>query len=224
MVGGIRKMSAGSIAGNHIGPEELARELLGGQKLPANGRKVVTMGDMAIFLMILRLFNDHMNVNGSLPTARWRGLRTAMHESGVIDRTWCHHRYVAMRDLLSARELLAWQDQGYVIGDLGLNGRYIPGNAAKWRAGSRLMALLEEMEKKEVVDGVVDHGACRTIGEEKSMAHASRDQAQGQDQGKEEERGILYGCKDQDQQEDQGKGGASFMDATLINPPTSLHA
>jgi hypothetical protein len=171
-------MSAGSITGNHIGPEELARlggsylslarELLGGQKLPANGRKVVTMGDMAIFLMILRLFNDHMNVNGYLPTARWRGLWTAMHESGVIDRTWCHHRYVAMRNLLSARELLAWEDQGYVIGDLGLKGRYIPGNAAKWRAGSRLMALLEEMEKKEVVDGVIDHGASRTMGRKRT--------------------------------------------------------
>jgi hypothetical protein len=66
LVGGNRKARAGSITGHHFGPEELAklggsylslaRELIGDQKLVASGRKVVTAGDLAIFLMLLRVF------------------------------------------------------------------------------------------------------------------------------------------------------------------------
>jgi len=74
---------SGSIAGHHFGLEELAKlgggyltlakELLGGRKLVATGRRVVTEGDMAIFLMVLRFFS--LNRVDSRKVAIVRGSR-----------------------------------------------------------------------------------------------------------------------------------------------------
>lgn len=144
----------GSIDGRHFGQEELVRlegdyqslaaKLLGENKLVAGNRKVVTREDLAIFLMLLRFFSGHMNADGSLPTARWRAMWTALHEAGDVGRPWCHRRYAAMRNFLSEQGLLAWDDEGYLVGDAGRDGRYVPGKAARWRAGARLMVWMEE--------------------------------------------------------------------------------
>ena len=140
----------GSITGRHFGDDELAMlkgtyldlggELLGGQKLVATGRKVVTEEDLAIFLMLLRFFTSNMNADGSLPTARWIEMWTALHEAGDIGRPWCHHRYAAMRNYLSSKGLLSWEDAGYLIGGVGGDGRYVPGQAAKWHASEDVPA------------------------------------------------------------------------------------
>ena len=105
------KKRTGSISGQQFNPEELAnlrigylalaRELLGGRKLVASGRKVVTAEDVAVFLMFLRFFTTNMNPDGSLPTARWRELWSALHGAGDVGRPWCHHRHAAVRNLLS---------------------------------------------------------------------------------------------------------------------------
>ena len=64
----VEKKTSGSIAGRHFGAEELAKlgggylslakELLGGKKLVATGRRVVTEEDVAVFLMLLRFFTQ----------------------------------------------------------------------------------------------------------------------------------------------------------------------
>ena len=48
-----------------------------------------------------------------------------------------------MRDFLSGQGLLAWEDEAYVIGMVGAGGMYLPGKAARWRAGRELMAWME---------------------------------------------------------------------------------
>ena len=99
-----------------------------------SGRKVVTEEDMAVFLMLLKFFTANMNANGSLPTARWRELWKALFEAGDIERAWCHHRFARMRYFLSDKDLLSWQDENFVVGVLDEAGRFVPGEAAKWRA------------------------------------------------------------------------------------------
>ena len=63
-----------------------------------------------------------------------------------------------MRDYLGARNLVAWEDEGYVVGVIGRDGQYLPGKAAKWHAGERLMDWMEEMPQGEemVVDDEQD--------------------------------------------------------------------
>jgi len=146
----------GSISGRHFDSHELAKlkgdyleiatELLGETRLVATGRKVVTPEDLAIFLMLLRFFTNSMNVDGTLPTARWREMWLALYEAGDVERAWCHHRYAAMRDLLSRKDLLSWEDEAYVIGS-EVHGRHVPGTAAKWRASEGLMARLGGAER-----------------------------------------------------------------------------
>lgn len=147
-----RTKQTGSVSGRHFGPEELDRlrteyleiatDLLGDTRLVATGRKVVTVEDLAIFLMLLRFFTDNMNPDGSLPTERWKGMWKALYEAGDVDRAWCHHRFATIRNFLSEKDLLFWEDEGFVIG-AEVHGRYVPGKAAKWRASEILMARLE---------------------------------------------------------------------------------
>ena len=96
----------------------------------------VAEGDLAIFLMLLRFFSLNMNADGSLPTARWREMWTALHEAGDIDRAWCHHRYARMRNFLTEKDLLVWEDEDFTVGVVDDAGRFVPGKAAKWCATS----------------------------------------------------------------------------------------
>ena len=159
------EMKGGSIAGHHFGPEELARlgtgylslakELLGERKLVAKGRRVVTEQDLAIFLMLVRFFTYNMNADGSLPVARWREMWTALHGAGDVGRAWCHHRFARMRNYLSDKSLIAWQDESFVVGVFAEDGRFVPGRASKWKAGEELMARLEAVDVGQVSGGDV---------------------------------------------------------------------
>ncbi len=173
-----RRENVGSIAGKHFGEDELARlsgdyrsladELLGAEKLVASNRKVVTAEDMAIFLMMLRFFSNHMNADGSLSTARWREMWTSLHNSGDVVRPWCHRRFAAMRNFLSEKGLLAWEEEGYLVGGTEGDGRYVPGKAARWHAGARLMSWMEA-ELATPAGRVDSHGEAEEAEEE--VAH-----------------------------------------------------
>ena len=144
----------GSIAGHHFGPEELAklgtgylslaRELLAGKKLVAKGRRVVTGEDLSIFLMLLRFFTNNMNADGSLPVARWREMWAALHGAADVGRAWCHHRFATIRNFVSDKGLLAWQDESFVVGVCGDDGMFVLGRASKWKGSEELMSRLEE--------------------------------------------------------------------------------
>ena len=149
----VEKTKSGSIAGHHFGDEELAKlgegylslakELLGGTKLVATGRKVVTEEDLAVFLMILRFFTSNMNADGSLPVARWREMWQALYGAGDVGRAWCHHRFATMQELPDEQGLAGLGGRELRCRGVGDDGRFVPGKAAKWKAGEELMAMME---------------------------------------------------------------------------------
>ena len=55
-----------------------------------------------------------------------------------------------MRNFLSDKGLIAWEDEGYVVGVYGDHGRFVPGKASKWNAGEDLMAMMEAAGIQEV--------------------------------------------------------------------------
>jgi hypothetical protein len=204
------KKQTGSLSGHHFGKDELARlkgsylslsrELLGKTKLVASGRKVVTEDDIAVFLMLLSFFTNNMNPDGSLPTARWRAMWEALSRGGDIDRGWCHHRYAAMRNFLSDRELLSWEDEDFVAGVLTFEGRFVPGKAAKWRASDELMVRLSsasiEEKKGSILYGCSDkeEAQCLQVDVDETSFQGALSPAEEHDQENGEEESILYGC------------------------------
>jgi hypothetical protein len=196
----------GSISGRHFGHEELtrlqgdylslARELLSQTKLVAHGRKVVTDEDLAIFVMLLKFFTLNMNSDGSLPTARWRKMWTALFEAGDIERAWCHHRFAAIRNFLSGKDLLSWEDEGYVIGSED-RGRYLPGTASKWRASEELMTLLDGSQflpgEKERGESIL-YGCNEVFVDSETSETIEFFTNFDSDVQEEEGESILYGC------------------------------
>ncbi len=113
--------------------ERLAGELIGGKDLETSGRQRVTAGDLAIFMMILKVLTASMNRDGTMPTARIAGLWNALYAEDQVERAFDRHRLTAMRDLLSSLDLLFWEDE-----------RYCPGRTAcKWQASEELLAMME---------------------------------------------------------------------------------
>jgi hypothetical protein len=126
---------------------KVARTLMNFHELPTSTRTVVTFEDLAILLMLLRYFTNHMNKDGSLPWARVKTMWDSLGDE--VPRQFDCHRYAAMQRFLSSLDLLDWQDPVYkkpiFIGD-----QKIKGKAAKWRASEKLMELLEKgQEEKE---------------------------------------------------------------------------
>ena len=146
---------AGSISGKAISDEELKRlqrdyrqvaeTLLDVHELKTAGRTVVTVEDMAIFLLLAKFFTENMNSDGSLPVERWKNLRQALFEVGDVERAFCPQRFKAIRDYLSSLELLDWKDQSYRIGWYDESGQYHKGKACKWKASEELMAMLKPL-------------------------------------------------------------------------------
>ena len=90
---------------------------------------------------------------------------------------------------LTEHDLLLWQKTGYVVGAVNDHGRFIPGEACKWRAGASLMMRMEEATERYV-------GVAREVGSV----------------GKEEEKSILYGCKSEEEvQVEEKEEGESIL-------------
>lgn len=204
----VERKSGGSISGLHFDEDELSRlkegylslasELLAGEVLVASGRKVVIEQDMAIFLMLLKFFTSNMNANGSLPTARWREMWKALFEAGDVGRAWCHHRFARMRNFLSDKDLIAWEDENFIVGVLDQAVGFVPGRAAKWRAGKELLTMMDRDDEQDDfgVDGERDVET--KIGESRLVSEVGvPDQVHHEE--REERESILYGCKHQGQ-------------------------
>ncbi len=198
------RKQTGSISCRHFGDDELARlkggylslakELIGETRLIASGRKVVTEEDMAVFLMLLRFFTVNMNADGSLPVARWEAMWKALFEDGDIERAWCHHRFARMRNFLGdEKDLIAWEDDGFVIGVVGDDGRFTPGQASKWRACEELMERMECVEAEDVGGKFKedDQGARE---EGRGILYGCIRLAENDQYGNEEDNSILYEC------------------------------
>ncbi len=140
----ISKDELSKLEGHYL---EVARTLLGVHPLKA-GRVVATVKDLAVFLMLLRWFNEHMNEDGSLPWKRFAGLWTALYKAGDIDRAFDPKRFAALRNYLSSLELLDWTDKTYKQGHWE-KGVKVGGIACKWKASDVLMGMLVEVEREE---------------------------------------------------------------------------
>jgi hypothetical protein len=131
------KPAAGSVSGKNINPEELDLmptwerlfRRLRKDKALYGARWLVTDTDFAQAIVLLRFFTEAENRNpdGSLPQCRAQELRTALYDAGDFERPWNHHRWKAIRDWMSQRGWLDWQDNRYQIG----TGRG-DGVACKW--------------------------------------------------------------------------------------------
>ena len=145
---------AGSVTGKAISDDEvekidghyrlLAHTVLETHALRTAGRTVVTVEDIAIFLLLLRFFNTNMNQDGSMPVKRWKKMWQALFEAGDINRAFCPQRFKAIRDFLSSLQLLDWKDETYRIGWYDEDGKYHKGKACKWQASDKLLKMLQE--------------------------------------------------------------------------------
>jgi hypothetical protein len=146
---------SGSVTGHVVDREALDRfdayrhiaHRLLPEPLKTSGREVATAEDLAILVLILEACTRRMNADGSMPTARIEANWQALYESGGVERPFNPKRYACLRDYLSRKGLLDWQDESYLPHLLSTDGK---GKAAKWRAGERLLAMIEE-ERTSVV-------------------------------------------------------------------------
>jgi len=140
--------ACGSITGKVISDAELsqlsghygkvAALLLDNHPLRTTGRALATVEDVAIFLMSLRFFTQNMNIDGSLPQARFKGLWEALFLTGDVGRPFDDKRFAVIRNYLSSLGLLDWEDETFVVGDVLRRGR-----ACKWKANDLLMGMLD---------------------------------------------------------------------------------
>ena len=132
----------GSVLGKMVDPdvirklEPLAKELLA-VKTPEtvrSSRAKVVAEDVQTALALIRACTLHPNPDGSLPLMRVKGLWDAAYQAGDISRAFSFHRFQAIRDMLSDRELLEWEDADYHFR-----------KACRWRASEELMGMMESV-------------------------------------------------------------------------------
>ena len=127
----------------------VATTLMGVHRIKT-GRVVATAKDLALFLLLLKWFHEHMNADGSMPWARFKALWDALYEAGDTDRAFDPKRFAALRNYLSSLGLLDWADATYKQGRWEM-GVKVGGQACKWQASEQLMEMLnvnsEEQER-----------------------------------------------------------------------------
>ncbi|WDI39877.1 hypothetical protein [Bremerella sp. P1] len=154
--------SSGSVSGKHFDAETLAglkkdgrfqvvaSSLISAHPLKTSGRSVVTVGDMAIALMLGEWLTNNMPANGAMPTKRWAELWKALYEAGDVERGWDHKRFAVIRNYLSSLGLIEWEDESYRPGWYADDGTFVKGKAAKWRFSAELMVKLAEAGEKQL--------------------------------------------------------------------------
>lgn len=155
----------GSITGKIFNEKELSGLLEGGKydrvsqkilqmldktKIDTAVDAVAIKYDLSVFLMFGEYFSNNMNQDGTLPTERYCRMWISAKSEGDIDRGWNHHRYKAMRDALSALDLINWTDENYIVGVpvIGREGnkKRVGGKACKWSFSEDLLEMLSEAE------------------------------------------------------------------------------
>jgi hypothetical protein len=128
---------------------EVAQSLMTEHKLKTSGRWVAEDRDVAIFLMLFNKFSLNPYPNGAMPTQRFIGYWTDLHEQGDVDRPFNEKRFKAIRDYLSSLGLIDWEDPNYEKGWYDHDGNYHKGKAAKWHASDKLLETLEIPEEQD---------------------------------------------------------------------------
>jgi hypothetical protein len=129
---------------------EFAKALLpdGVLKTAGKSRDIVTVEDVAIFLMIGKFFTENMPTNGAMPTNRWSKMWTALMDDGDVSRPFSGKRFAAIRNHLSSLGLIDWQDANYTPGFETASGKWVKGEAAQWQFDPELMDVLQSEEEE----------------------------------------------------------------------------
>ena len=109
--------------------KEIFKELTKGRILKARNH-TVNEDDFSIGLLILMFLQKNQNTDGSVPTMRVMKLWESLYNSDCIKRNWNHHRWKAIRDLLSRNNMIQWIDNKYNFGDKSMG---LKGVACKWK-------------------------------------------------------------------------------------------
>jgi hypothetical protein len=96
-----------------------------------HGKAAVSDQDVAIYLLLLRFFEKDRYPNGTLPSARFKGLWGALYGAGQVSRAFSKRRFAAITKHLTGAELLRWE-----------NHTFDKGRARKWGASPRLLQLI----------------------------------------------------------------------------------
>ena len=128
-----------------------ANRILRGEQIKVNGRReVVTRDDLAIFIMLLDFFKTCMNPDGSMPSARIRGLWQALKKANDITEGYDPRKIKVMRKLLVAMGKIQVDDATYVRPIRDQHGEKIMnGRAMKWQLTQEFLDEVHGVCKKE---------------------------------------------------------------------------
>lgn len=108
------------------------------------GRWAVTAQDVAQFFAVMLAIKP--DPQDALPVRRIGGLWRSVVGAGDFDRPWNHHRFKAIRDLLSRHGHIDWIDFRYQHGD---EDRGRQGRACRWRLSDLMEYTLKSFSKGE---------------------------------------------------------------------------
>jgi hypothetical protein len=126
----------------------LLRQWTGGTSFKA-GRWTVTATDLAQFFALMLCIKPRPD--DSLPVRAVGRLWEEVYRAGDFARPWNHHRFKAIRDLLSRHGHIDWVDFRF---------QYVPerkGRCCRWQVGDELRSALSGLQRGETT--VVDTAA-----------------------------------------------------------------
>jgi hypothetical protein len=122
------------------------------EPLGTSGRAMVEAADLAIALPIVKSCSRSRNPDGTMPTARIKGIWDALFQEGVVDRAFDYHRWRVIRNLIETRGGLDMEDRRYFTGFVNHLGQQIRGRAAKWRMTDWLIETLHRLLRTDAVE------------------------------------------------------------------------
>lgn len=110
----------------------------GRELVKANKRYVVQEEHAAICFAIMRFVYDHPHKDGTFPQKRAESLWNAAYSQGLIDCSWNHYRWIAVRNFLTNNGFIQWEDNNY----FHYFGETKKGRACKWTVTADFYGML----------------------------------------------------------------------------------
>jgi hypothetical protein len=130
-----------------------AKKLLNSPSQPLpTGRVQVVREDVAVFFFLLEWFTANPNSDGSMPMARFEVCWKYLVKEGHVKRQFDSKRFAAIRNWLDRLSLLEWEDANFYPGFISATGRFVRGQACKWKASEEMMNWLTELEFGQKAD------------------------------------------------------------------------
>ena len=111
-----------------------------GELVKANKRYVVQEEHAAVIFAIMRFVFDNPHKDGSFPQKRAESLWTDAFDRGLIDCSWNHYRWIALRNFLSKSGFIDWEDNTF----FHYFGEAKKGQACKWSVTAGFYGMLSQ--------------------------------------------------------------------------------